>query len=154
MEHNNFSIELARIALGLVIILSYPVIGFTTRNTIDKLLFQYDEIPFQLSNCQIPFRRMIIGKSKYKILYNLFIALLFVFFTWLIALLLPGIEILFSIIGATVGNLIMYLFPSIFYYNYLKFNQQLKIRNYLIIGFLFFIGLFFALSSVIVLIIQ
>jgi amino acid permease len=82
-----------RIGYSLVIIFSYPVLNFATRNGLDSLLFK----------TEAPWWRYVIE------------SVIIVGITYAISILVPTIDIIFGLTGATFGQLVIFINPALFY---------------------------------------
>jgi len=85
-----------KLGYSLVIIFSYPVINFATRMGIDSLLFKKSEH-------MAPTWRLILE------------AFIIVCITYGIAMGIPSIDIVFGLLGSTIGQLVIFINPAIFY---------------------------------------
>jgi len=83
-----------KLGYAFVITFSYPVLNYAIRNGIDSLLFKSPEPPFWRSIVE---------------------ALLIVVITYLISIFVPSIDIIFGFTGATVGQLVIFINPALFY---------------------------------------
>jgi amino acid permease len=80
----------------LVIVFSYPVLNFATRNGIDSLLFSPSTIA--------PWWRYVIESATIIII------------TYVISILVPSIDVIFGFTGATFGQLVIFINPALFLY--------------------------------------
>merc|ERR1711879_1142241 len=106
-EPNNVAIQLATIAMCLVVILSFPLFTWPIRFSLDRLLFPmwvsfYDSSPEAKS-----------WKSQVRY-YALTIFI--VSFSLLIATVVGSLEVVFGLTGATGGALIKFIFPAACYW--------------------------------------
>jgi len=90
---NDYLFLVLRFGYSMVIIFSYPVLNFSTRNGIDSLLFK----------TEAPWWRHILE------------SFLIVGVTYVINILVPSIVIIFGLIGATFGQLVIFINPALFY---------------------------------------
>jgi len=113
-------ISLARIALSLIMCFSYPVLGYSARDIFDQCFFKTRSPPYS----------RILTESA-----------VFVVLSLVLAIAVPGIQIIFGIVGASFGNMIVYILPAIFYLmvensNYL-FERKATFSTILLIKFAF-----------------
>jgi len=84
-----------KIGYTLVILFSYPLLNFATRNGADNLFF---------SNYQpAPWWRLLAE------------AIVIIVASYVIAIFVPSIGTIFGLIGATVGQLVIFVNPALFY---------------------------------------
>merc|ERR1712137_62929 len=107
LEPNNIAIQIASIAMSLVVILSFPLFTWPIRFSLDRLLFPhlvslYDDVPEANS---------IKSRIRY---YGLTVGI--VFTCLLTATLLGKLEAVFGLTGATGGVLIKFIFPAALYW--------------------------------------
>uniref|UniRef100_A0A6B2L4Z7 Amino acid transporter transmembrane domain-containing protein n=1 Tax=Arcella intermedia TaxID=1963864 RepID=A0A6B2L4Z7_9EUKA len=85
--------KVIRVGYSLVIIFSYPVINFGTRLGIDQIFFKTPATQL----------RIIIESLA-------IVAICFV-----VAMFIPNIEVAFGLVGSTVGQLVVFINPAMFY---------------------------------------
>jgi len=84
-----------KLGYTLVILFSYPLLNYATRNGADLLFFsKYQPAPW------------------WRLLLE---ALVIVVLSYVVAILVPSIDIIFGIIGATVGQVVIFINPALFY---------------------------------------
>eukprot|EP01130_Rhizamoeba_saxonica_P017427 TRINITY_DN8441_c0_g1_i1.p1 TRINITY_DN8441_c0_g1~~TRINITY_DN8441_c0_g1_i1.p1 ORF type:complete len:465 (+),score=48.92 TRINITY_DN8441_c0_g1_i1:210-1397(+) len=85
--------DVIKILYGAIICFSYPVICYAARKVIDRRIFHGDPPRWRL----------------------LLVSFMIVGFSFLLASLIPKISFVFGIFGATVGQLVTFIFPCLFY---------------------------------------
>jgi amino acid permease len=101
-------VSIGRLALGLIICFSYPVIGYSARVGFDSMVFGHRDRQRMLQDEQVdlahvPFKRRALEAAG------------FVLTSLILAVLVPNISFMFGFIGATAGNFIVFVFPATFY---------------------------------------
>lgn len=117
--NNDIPTGIARINIGILVALSYPLRYFATRKVIESLFYKN-------------------GMSK-EIDY--IITILFVIFTILLSIFIPDIVDIFGIIGSIGAMSLMFIFPSLILY----FHSQkiyMKIFSIILILFGVILGIF------------
>lgn len=89
---------IVRLGYGLVVLFSYPILGFPACNTIDAYLFK-GERTFT--------RRVIQG-------------FIWVMVTFLLAVLIPQLEMIFGVTGSFCGALIVFVWPALYFLAMIK----------------------------------
>jgi len=87
-------ISIGKIALTIIICFSYPVLGYPAREIFDQMVFNFHPAP----------KWRVIGEAT-----------AFFLITYLLAVAVPGITFIFGLIGATAGNLFIFILPGYFY---------------------------------------
>eukprot|EP01123_Difflugia_compressa_P009315 TRINITY_DN304_c2_g1_i1.p1 TRINITY_DN304_c2_g1~~TRINITY_DN304_c2_g1_i1.p1 ORF type:complete len:398 (+),score=37.24 TRINITY_DN304_c2_g1_i1:79-1194(+) len=107
MAYNNDKLfDALKFGYSLVIIFSYPVLNYATRNGIDNIIFRKQPAP----------------------LIRYFLeSLIIVGITFTIAILLPDLEFVFGFMGATFGQLVIFINPALFYLRLYQ-NEDVSIK--------------------------
>lgn len=100
------------IGYWFVIAFSYPVIGYIARVALNELFFPKLREGEELSAKRLILQAAIIGGCDTRCLH---VRLNIHRSTWLLAVIVPAITIVFGFTGATVGVLLSYIFPAYFY---------------------------------------
>ena len=82
-----------RIGYGLVVMFSYPILGFPAVNTIDAYIFNTERTVA---------RRYIEG-------------FIWCLVTWILAVMIPSLSVIFGITGCFCGSLIVFIWPSLYF---------------------------------------
>jgi len=85
-----------KLGYTLVIIFSYPVVNYATRSGIDSIFFKS-------MGRDIPIYRIIVE------------AIIIVAFTYGVAMGVPSIDIVFGFVGSTLGQLVVFINPALYY---------------------------------------
>ena len=102
IEPNNIAIQLASLAMSIVVILSFPLFTWPIRFSLDRLLFSSKVSFYDASPEASSFRTSV----RYYVM-----TALIVFSCLFVATLLGKLEAVFGLTGATGGVLIKFLFP-------------------------------------------
>jgi amino acid permease len=89
----------AKVIISVVVVLSYPLLHFACRESLENVLFP--DKPF--SNIRWVAEAAIICAL-----------------TFTIASLVPKLQIVFGVVGATTGTLVVYIFPALIYFRLAK----------------------------------
>ena len=82
-----------RVGYGLVVLFSYPILGFPACNTIDSYLFKGE-------------RTFVRRVSQ---------GFIWVMISFLLAVLIPQLEMIFGVTGSFCGVLIVFVWPALYY---------------------------------------
>jgi len=86
--------DVIKLTYAALIVFSFPVVGFASRDSIEKLFFS--------SSDESTIRRIIIAAC-------------ICFVTLTLAILFPSVEIIFAFTGATFGQLVIFIYPTLYY---------------------------------------
>jgi len=87
-------VDIGKVALFFIMCFSYPLLSYTARIVFDELAFKLQPTP--------RWRRWTES-------------IVFVLITFIIAVVVPGIGFVFSFVGASAGNMVVYILPGYFY---------------------------------------
>lgn len=82
-----------RVGYGLVVLFSYPILGFPACNTIDSYIFKGE-------------RTLVRRVSQ---------GFIWVIISFLLAVLIPQLEMIFGVTGSFCGTLIVFVWPALYY---------------------------------------
>jgi len=95
---NNFKgdllFDIIKIGYSLIICFSYPVVGYPARESLDKLIFRRQPAP--------RWRIFVVSLVMVAVAFGLAVAV-------------PNINTVFGFVGATVGQLIVYILPALYF---------------------------------------
>ena len=130
---------------------SFPILFWSLReNFINSLLFCYKSCGKNQNNEEVKINQGKFEKNNnYKIISNKAIAcitIILYFLTLALAILLPKLKIIFSVVGATAGTFIAFILPNLFYIRICKMSG--KSFNIVLPLIFFAFGLFFLILSI------
>ena len=101
-EYNYFFNPIVRVGYGLVVMFSYPILGYPATNTIDSWLF----------------------KSERTLLRRVVEAFIWVALTCFVCIKVPSLGTIFNVTGSTCGVLLVFVWPSLYFI--LMYNKERK----------------------------
>ncbi|XP_065898646.1 putative sodium-coupled neutral amino acid transporter 10 isoform X2 [Dysidea avara] len=122
--------QLIKLGFALSVVVSFPLVIFPCRVSINSLVSQIQQMPLEA-----PVR---IPQGKFMA-----ITIFITFSTLFVAILLPHIETVLALNGATVGSLISYVYPAAIFLSVTHYREEMRTTAKVLLG----IGLIILMAS-------